>query len=112
MITLTQNDAEGVTVLRLVGELTLQGTEAVAPAFDHATPGAGRVVADLSAVTVMTTPGIALLLTATRRAQQAGGRFVVGLMTPLVAETLRRCRLDSILTIAPNLEDAVRKARE
>ena len=61
-------------------------------------------------VPVLTSPGLSLLLAAARDAD-AGGRLVI---TGLEAgrDLLRRCRLDAVLNIVPDADEAIRKARE
>lgn len=109
MATLQQSASGDVTVLHVIGSLTQDGVERVASPFEAATPGAGRVVVDLSQVPLMTTPGITLLLTAARRSQAAGGRLVLASATRSVDDLLRRCRLDSVLDAAPTLPEALRR---
>jgi ABC-type transporter Mla MlaB component len=139
MATLTQTDADGVTLLELSGGLTHDGVIPVTAAFEAATcgqpvpagaapaaaagpfsPGAapapcadpGRVVVDLSDVPVLTTPGLSLLLAAARRMQNAGGRLIITGTRGRVEDLLRRCRLDAVLDIVPDPEEALRKARQ
>ena len=75
--TLTRSESEGVTILRLTGPLTHETVPSVRRAFEAATNGAARVVVDLTDVPMLTTPGLSLLLTASRRLIEAGGRLVL-----------------------------------
>jgi anti-anti-sigma factor len=110
--TLTRSESAGVTVLRLAGPLTHETVPAVRPAFDAATVGTARVVVDLTEVPVLTTPGLSLLLTATRRLSEGGGRMVITGTHGIVDDMLRRCRLDVVLEIVPDAGEAARKALE
>src|SRR3954467_9802396 len=110
--TLTRSESEGVTVLRLTGPLTHDSVSAVRPAFDAATDGPARVLVDLTDVPILTTPGLSLLLTASRRLAEAGGRLVLTGTRGIVDDMLRRCRLDVVLDIVPDAGEAIRRARE
>jgi len=110
--TMTRSESEGVTVLRLAGPLTHDTVPAVRPAFDAATDGGARVLVDLTDVPVLTTPGLSLLLTASRRLSEARGRLVLTGTRGIVDDMLRRCRLDVVLDIVPDAGEAIRRARE
>src|SRR4051794_12022801 len=110
--TLTRSESEGVTVLRLTGPLTHETVPAVRPAFDAAPDGAARVLVDLTDVLILTPPGLSLLLTASRRLAEAGGRLVLTGTRGIVDDMLRRCRLDVVLAIVPDATEAARRARE
>jgi anti-sigma B factor antagonist len=138
MTTLTQTDAGGVTLLQVSGGLTHDGVGPISADFEAATGGRpaaagaapaasgpfrsasapvstaapGRVVVDLSDVPVVTTPGLSLLLAAARRMQSAGGRLVITGTRGRVDDLLRRCRLDAVLNMVPDPDEAIRKARE
>ena len=125
MATLTQTETEGVTVLRVEGGLTHDGVGAVGAAFEAATgsrrgrPGApkalaegARVLIDLSEVPVLTTPGLSLLLVAARQVEKGGGRLVITGTRGLVYDVLRRCRLDAVLNIVQDPQEALRRAQD
>ena len=119
--------AQGVRLVRLKGSLTQKGVADVGPAFaaavrgdPHAAgapapperPSSGEtVVVDLSAVDVIATTGITLLLVSDRELKKAGGRMVLAGTRGLVRDVLLRCRLDKVLTLAPTAEDAIQSAR-
>src|SRR3954454_1645212 len=110
--TLTRSESEGVAILRLTGPLTHETVPSVRRAFEAATDGAARVVVDLTDVPILTTPGLSLLLTASRRLAEAGGRLVLTGTRGIVDDMLRRCRLDVVLAIVPDATEAARRARE
>src|SRR5690242_17763844 len=109
---LTRSESAGVIVLRLIGPLTHETVPGVRRAFDAATDGAARVVVDLADVPVLTTPGLSLLLTATRRLAEGGGRLVITGTQGIVDDMLRRCRLDVVLEMVPDPGEAARKVAE
>ncbi len=111
MVVFDQSELDGVRLLRLAGSLTQDGVDAVEERFTAATDKSARAVVDLSAVDLITTPGLTLLLTAFSRLQKSGGRLVLTGAKGLVQDLLRRCRLDQVLTIVPNRDEAVQAAK-
>ena len=111
--TLRQEEAGGVRVLRLNGSLTQRGVADVGPVFSDAiaTGGVPDVVVDLSAVDVIATTGITMLLVADRELKQRGGRMVLATARGLVRDVLLRCRLDKVLRIAASADEAIESVR-
>jgi anti-sigma B factor antagonist len=107
MVEMTQSQLGQVTVLRPVGGLTLDGIEAIRPQFEQATSGHAKVVVDLSGVTLMTTPGLSMLLAGARRVAQDGGRMAITGAKGVVADLLHVCKLDEVFPVVPDLETAV-----
>jgi anti-anti-sigma factor len=102
----------GVTVLRLAGTLNQHGVDTVESPFCEATGSSRRLVVDLSQVDMVNTPAIAMFLGAHRAMKQAGGRLIFTGVQGMVEDLLRRCRLDSVLTIVPDMDAAVEWARQ
>lgn len=103
---------DGVTVVRVTGELTQEGVPVVESQF-NAAAGAARsgLVVDLSGLRLITTPGIAMLLAANEQMHARGLKLIFCGLKGSVAEVLlERCRLDLVLTIAPSVETAVAAA--
>jgi anti-sigma B factor antagonist len=112
MTTFTESDVDGVTVLRLSGSLGQEGAEAVGPQFGAAVHRAGRVVViDLSAVKVLNTPGIGMLLKAHRELQADGKRLILAGPNGIVADVLRCCQFHRIMSIVDNEAAAIELAR-
>ena len=111
MANLTHTTDQGVLVLRPAGGLDSAGAAAVAPAFRAAAPDGARVVVDLSAVDFLATPGVTMLLTASRRLAETGGRLVAAAATPAVDQVIRRCRLDGVLRLTPTVAEGIVRAK-
>ena len=107
MANLETSTDDGVTVVRIAGTLNQHGVDAVESPFSEAVGNARRLVVDLSKVDLVNTPAIAMFLGAHRTIKQVGGRIVFTGVHGMVQDLLRRCRLDTVLTIVPNLEEAV-----
>lgn len=103
--------AAGVRVLRLGGSLTQAGIDVIEPALTAALPDGARAVVDLAGVDLIATPGIALIISLSKRVRATQGRVVFAAPRKGVLEILRRCKLDEVLEIAGNREEALEKAK-
>jgi anti-anti-sigma factor len=103
---------DGVTVVRIAGSLNQQGVDAVESPFAQSTGGSKRLVIDLSQVDLLNTPAIAMFLGAHRTMKHAGGRIIFTGVRGLVEDLLHRCRLDTVLTIVPDMREAVEWAKQ
>lgn len=112
MATLEQIGAEGVTVVRISGSLDQHGVDTIESAFSRATGASNRVVVDITGVDIVNTPAIAMFLGAHRMMKQAGGRLIFTGVHGMVDELLRRCRLDTVLTIVPGSGEAIEWAKQ
>jgi anti-anti-sigma factor len=100
-----------VRVLRIVGPLSQDGVDAIRADFvEKLRPDAPNVV-DISAVTHINTPGLALLISAHRTLQSAGGRLLLAGASGMVDDVIRCCHLDRVFALAPNAGAAVAQAR-
>jgi len=102
---------EGITVVKLVGELTHVGTPSIERGFILTIGALERAVVDLAGVTLITTPGITLLIAADRQLRHKGGMLVVTGVTGMVEEVLLdRSRLDAVLNLATDVPAGVKLA--
>jgi anti-anti-sigma factor len=67
---------------------------------------------DLAQVDMLNTPAIAMFLGAHRMVKQQGGRLIFTGVQGMVDDLLRRCRLDTVLTIVPGMKEAVEWAKQ
>jgi anti-anti-sigma factor len=111
MATLQQQDVAGVRVVRLSGSLTQQGVEGLEPDFEAALPDGTRAVVDLAGVDLITTPGLTLILSADKRLKNSSGRVVFAAPTGAVMNMLKRCRLDEVLDLTSDRDQAMERAR-
>jgi anti-anti-sigma factor len=112
MATLETSLDSGVTVIRIAGSLNQHGVDCVESSFSAATGSSARAVIDLAKVDVVNTPAIAMFLGAHRAMKQIGGRLIFTGIGGMVEDLLRRCRLDTVLTIVPDMREAVEWARQ
>ena len=106
-----QNDVDGVRVLRLSGSLTQHGVQTMEPQLDQALPDGARAVINIGDVDLITTPGIALILSAAQRLSRTGGRVVFTAARPTIRDLLHRCRLDEVLDIEQDEPVALERAK-
>lgn len=91
---------DGAIVLRLHGELDMATSPVLTEAFVAAIDGGGKaMVVDLASLRFMDSTGIAVLLAASRRADEAGYSFVVRSPRRPVLKALRLTGVDRILAI-------------
>jgi anti-anti-sigma factor len=91
--------------------MTQHGVQALEPELERALPDGTRAVINIGDVDLITTPGIALILSATQRLRRTGGRVVFTAARPTVRDLLHRCRLDEVLEIEQDEPVALERAR-
>ena len=107
MASFQKQDVGGIRVLRMSGNLTQHEVEELEPSFEAALPDGTRAVVDLGDVELITTPGITLIISTTKRLRDTRGRVVFTAARPGVLNVLRRCRLDEVLELAADRDEAV-----
>ena len=106
-----QQDVEGVRVLRLSGSLTQQAVDRIESEFEAALPDGSRAVVDLAGVDLITTPGLTLIISTTKRLRDTHGRVVFTAARGIVLDLIKRCRLDAVLELEGDPKQAVEKAK-
>lgn len=109
MPSLIEQDIDGVRFLRLSGSLTQQGVEEFEPAFNAAIPDGSRAVVDLDEVDLISTPGLALIIATTHRLKRTSGKVVFAAKPGIVRDLIRRCRLDEVLDLASDRDEAMKR---
>ncbi|MBK5290848.1 MAG: STAS domain-containing protein [Acidobacteriia bacterium] len=98
----------GIVLLKLKGRLTL-GRE-VQRLEDHINElkknGTAKVVFDLGGVDFVDSAGLGMLTQCFANVNNAGGQFYLSSITDRVKQVLKFTRLDTILPIAANTEEA------
>lgn len=113
MGTLERIDMDGVTVLKLVGDLSTAGLEVVEPVFKSITHQPGvRTVVDLTGVDMVSTPALSMFIDAANITKATGGRIVFTETRPPVRDVLKRLRLHSVLKTVVGLDHAVATVRD
>ena len=93
-------------IVAVAGEVDLETAselgEHALDALHHVSP---RIVLDITDVTFMDSTGLKVLVSVERRAQLAGGSFVLVGATPTVLRILTLTGLDQVFTLHGSLED-------
>jgi anti-anti-sigma factor len=112
MAKLTEDNIDGVTVLRISGSLTVTGMSEFEQRFNAlASQKAVRAIVDMSAVDALTTPAITIMLRTARAVEQSGGKLVFANPRPAIARMFACCRLDLVLPFAADVNSALRTVR-
>lgn len=107
-IAVETTEEHGVPVTRVTGEIDLLGVDLIRAELDARLDRRPSVlVADLSAVTVLGSLGIAALIETHHRAVATGVAFVVVAHHRAVIHPLRLTEVDRLLTVVPTLDDVV-----
>jgi len=105
-----QRDQSGIRLLRL-GSLTMQGIEELEPAVEAALPDGSRAVIDLAEVDLITTPGLSMIISTTKRLRDTRGRVIFVGARGGVLNVLKRCKLDEVIEIAADRDHAIELAK-
>ncbi len=107
-MTILQRD-DNITHVALAGRLDTTGVEDIDERFDEATGGRERpAIIDLSEIAFMASRGIGLLIANTKRLNKAGHKLVLLNPQELVESALKTCRVDMLMPIVHDLDDAIR----
>jgi anti-anti-sigma factor len=106
-----QSEVQGIRLLRLSGSLTQEGMDALEPAVEAALPDGTRAVIDLADVDLVTTPGLALIISTSKRLRDTRGRVIFAAARRGVLNVLKRCKLDEVIELADGRSEAVEMAK-
>ena len=106
-MTVTLSERQGVQVVTLSGEIDLQTSGEVRDAVLRCLGQQGPVVVDMAGIAYIDSSGVASLVEGFQVARQQGTPFVLASVSPAAMRVLRLARLDSIFTIAADVDTAV-----
>jgi serine/threonine-protein kinase RsbW len=110
-MTILQRD-DDITHVVLAGRLDTTGAEEIDASFSAATAARGQpAVVDLSEIEFMASRGIGLLISNGKRLMKAGHKMVLLNPQGLVGSVLRTSRVDKVLPVAYDLDEAIRILR-
>jgi len=100
-----------VTYVALSGRLDAVGVEEIGDRLGEALEEANRsAIIDLSGIDFLASRGIGLLFSSGKRMKQAGHKLVLLNPAEMVESVLKTCRVDKLMPIAHELDDAVQLA--
>ncbi len=101
--------ADDITHVVLTGRLDTTGAEEIVESFSQATGGRQRpAIVDLSEIEFMASRGIGVLVANGNRLLKAGHKLVLLNPQGLVESVLRTSRVDAVMPIAYDLDEAIR----
>ena len=99
-LTITSEQVDGITHLRLVGEIDLSSAHLMVDSIDQAVEaGATTVVLDFAGVTFVNSTGLGAMVAATKRLRSDGGDLVLRQFRGIPASALATTGLDRFFTI-------------
>ena len=109
----TRDEHEGFPVLTLTGEFDSFETGLVREAIEGLIEeGRPAMVVDLGPLSFANSTTIAYMITAQKRAREAGGRIVLARPQDFIHKTLRTLGLEQVFRITDSVPDAVSVLRE
>ncbi len=100
-LTIAIEERDGIVVLSVAGEIDLVTSTQLKRSLDdilQRSPPAARITADLAGVGFMDTTGVAVLLAARKRADEAGSRLVVSSTSPFLARLFEVTGIGRVLS--------------
>jgi anti-sigma B factor antagonist len=99
-LTITSEVVDGVTHLRLVGEIDLSSAHLMVDRIDEAVDAGARIVVlDFGGVTFVNSTGLGAMVAATKRLRADGGDLVLRQFRGIPASALATTGLDRFFTI-------------
>jgi anti-sigma B factor antagonist len=99
-LSITSEVVDGVTHLRLVGEIDLSSAHLMVDSIDEAVDaGARTVVLDFAGVTFVNSTGLGAMVAATKRLRADGGDLILRQFRGIPASALATTGLDRFFTI-------------
>jgi len=98
---------DGVRMIRLVGRLDLEGSEAIDLKLTSlAAVKKGFVIVDLEGVEFISSIGVSVIVRVARALASREGKLVLLMPRPNVADVLMRTQIDQIIPVHTDLESA------
>jgi anti-sigma B factor antagonist len=103
----------GMTVLKLIGRMDIEGNDEVNLKLNVATAEDGvLLIVDLGEVDFMSSIGIGTLVRVANAARRRGGNLVLLDPQPVVRLVLEKTRINEVITICVTLDEAMTAVRE
>lgn len=101
---------EGVTILRFKGRLdAISSPAAEKKVFEHINDGQHNILLDFQGVDYLSSAGMRMLLSTTKKLKTISGKLVVCSININVMDVLKMSGFDHVLELAQNQEEGLRK---
>jgi anti-anti-sigma factor len=101
------NVENGIVKVVLTGSMNIQGSWDVEPKFITLVRETDKVVIDLTGVTFMSSAAMRVLVVTAKALREKGGKLVLAGPQGEVENTLKTVRLDTIISIVPDVSAAI-----
>lgn len=98
---------QGVTRIRLLGDLGVKGAADIEVQFAAVTSSRGKVIVDMGGVGFLASIGIRTLLSAAKMVARRGGKLVLLDPTEAVAKVLQTCGADQVVPVIHGADAAL-----
>lgn len=110
MVSITENQKGEILVLYLKGRLdAISSPTAEKKIFDCINKGAAKLLLDFSHVEYLSSAGMRMLLSTTKKLKALSGKLVVCCINTNVMDVLKMSGFDHVLEIAKSEEDGLKK---
>jgi anti-sigma B factor antagonist/stage II sporulation protein AA (anti-sigma F factor antagonist) len=110
LIDVTEDIRDDVSILHIEGRLdAISSPLAEHKIFDYINQGKHKLLLDFSKVDYLSSAGMRMLLSTTKKLKALDGKLVVCSVTPNVIDVLRMSGFDHVLDLARTEEDGLRR---
>lgn len=110
LVSIEEEVKEDFLVLRMSGRLDAISSPTVeCKIFDYINTGQHKLLLDFSGIDYLSSAGMRMLLSVTKKLKTLSGKLVLFAVTPNVMDILKMSGFDHILEIAPTEEDGLRR---
>jgi anti-anti-sigma factor len=100
-------ELSGITVIALEGEVDVTGAPELRDLLAGSIVGGARILLDLGGVSFVDSSGVGVLVTAHRKAAEAGAAFGLAGASTTVARVFELTRTNRLLSIYPTVDEGV-----
>jgi anti-anti-sigma factor len=99
-----------ILILRMRGRLdAVSSPAAEKKVFDSINSGQSRLILDFTGISYLSSAGMRMLLSTTKKLKSLSGRLVVCCVTSNVMDVLKMSGFDHVLDLSPTEDEALRK---
>lgn len=99
-----------VLVLRMSGQLdAISSPAAECKVFDFIHQGHHKILIDLNGIELMSSAGIRMLLSVSKKFKTISGKLIVCSLSPIVVDLINRCGFAHVFEVAKDEDDGLHK---
>lgn len=110
LLNITEEPKGDILILRISGRLdAVSSSGAEKKVFDHINDGHIKLLVDLSGVDYLSSAGLRMLLSTSKKLKALSGKLVIYSVSMNVMDVLKMSGFDHVLDIAANQDEGIRK---